>query len=795
MGNCPLTFCPPSDNRRDGHYRFRPYKPSPDDWASTGRYAAETPNAGDLVVHSVNFLINNNSRLHKTDKYFLSRRSISPKLIVRRGQPFELRITFERRFRYSEDVVSFVFIVKDEMNPTYSNRTEVIVPILDERNARRLSLVSESRWSARIVSVENRTMVVEINSSVDAIIGEYRMVIDTRSPNRIDDSYFSNPISESFYMLFNPWNRNDSVYMKDRFWREEYILNDQGIIWRGTHDQMKPTHWNFAQFEENILEACLYALANIGKLKPADRNDPIKVCRHIGAIVNSVDDKGIVVGNWDEKFYGGTPPTDWHGSDAILQKYYRTKKSVKYGQCWVYSGVTCTICRCIGIPCRVVTNYMSAHDTNTSLTVDRFFDENGDPIEKLNKDSIWNFHSWDEVWMTRPDLSASSAYDGWNLIDATPQEPSDNLYRVGPTSVEAIKYGEVAKAYDGFFVYAEVNADEVYWLYRDDKKPLKLITQLTESIGVKIVTKSLHKNQTIDITENYKHKESSKAERESMIKALKMTKSNFSRYYLNEKFEDVRFELVPLENRLIGESFKVQLSMTNKSYKVYTIEATISVRSTTYNGVSTAVVRHDTVIKTLGPRKSHIVTTNVTYFDYERHLTSQSIFSISIMANVLETDFHFYMMEDYRLRLPDIQIEIESDAIVNRPLSCQLSFQNPLPKPLTHGVFTVEGPDFSTRNQVKLKKNVLPKEQATSFLVITPKTSGDKRITAKFKSRELNDVDGYVNVRVFDDYDDNNNELEAETRFHSSSYDNNNNNIIFNDIHDDSNWNRNSISR
>lgn len=71
-------------------------------------------------------------------------------------------------------------------------------------------------------------------------------------------------------------------------------------------------------------------------------NDPIKVCRHIGAIVNSVDDKGIVVGNWDEKFAGGTPPTDWHGSDAILQKYYRTKKSVKYGQCWVFSGVTCT---------------------------------------------------------------------------------------------------------------------------------------------------------------------------------------------------------------------------------------------------------------------------------------------------------------------------------------------------------------------------------------------------------------------------------------------------------------------
>lgn len=96
----------------------------------------------------------------------------------------------------------------DEKNPTYSNKTEIIVPILDERNARRLSIVSESTWSARIVAVENRSMVVEINTAADAIIGEYRMVIDTRSPNRMDDSYLSNPISQSFYILFNPWNRS-----------------------------------------------------------------------------------------------------------------------------------------------------------------------------------------------------------------------------------------------------------------------------------------------------------------------------------------------------------------------------------------------------------------------------------------------------------------------------------------------------------------------------------------------------------------------------------------------------------
>lgn len=64
---------------------------------------------------------------------------------------------------------------------------------------------------------------------------------------------------------------DDAVYMRDNQARQEYVLNDQGLIWRGTHDQMKPTHWNFAQFEENILEACLVGLTKVGKLEAADR--------------------------------------------------------------------------------------------------------------------------------------------------------------------------------------------------------------------------------------------------------------------------------------------------------------------------------------------------------------------------------------------------------------------------------------------------------------------------------------------------------------------------------------------
>lgn len=45
------------------------------------------------------------------------------------------------------------------------------------------------------------------------------------------------------------------------------------------------------------------------------------------------------------------------------------------------------VSRALGIPCRVVTNYWSAHDSNSNLTIERYIDEKGDPIQ--SGEMIW----------------------------------------------------------------------------------------------------------------------------------------------------------------------------------------------------------------------------------------------------------------------------------------------------------------------------------------------------------------------------------------------------------------------
>lgn len=63
--------------------------------------------------------------------------------------------------------------------------------------------------------------------------------------------------------------------------------------------------------------------------------------------------------------------------------------------------------------------------------------------------------------MDRPDLYPAYVYGGWQAVDATPQELSEDSFRCGPASVIAVKQGEIKRAHDTTFLYAEVNADKV----------------------------------------------------------------------------------------------------------------------------------------------------------------------------------------------------------------------------------------------------------------------------------------------------------------------------------------------
>lgn len=80
------------------------------------------------------------------------------------------------------------------------------------------------------------------------------------------------------------------------------------------------------------------------------------------------------------------------------------------------------------------------------------------------------------------------------------------MFRCGPASVTAIREGDVHLAHDGPFVFAEVNADYITWLWNEDDSRERVYSD-TKKIGRCISTKAVGSDSRVDITGLYKYPE------------------------------------------------------------------------------------------------------------------------------------------------------------------------------------------------------------------------------------------------------------------------------------------------
>uniref|UniRef100_A0A673LN04 Coagulation factor XIII A chain-like n=1 Tax=Sinocyclocheilus rhinocerous TaxID=307959 RepID=A0A673LN04_9TELE len=397
-----------------------------------------------LSVLSVDMRVAENRKDHYTDKFK------SSSLIVRRNKEFTIIIKLDRAFSAEQDDVQVEFLIGS--SPNENKGTYITVSIGKGKHNR--------HWKGRVVEMQGNEVTVGITPDASCIIGRFRTFVaivtdfGRRRTQRNQDT--------DFYVLFNPWDPADQVYMDKEEDRQEYVMNDVGIIYNGEYNNITSRSWNFGQFEEGVLDACLMVM-DAGKVPLLFRGNATEVVRQGSALLNAQDDKGVMVGNWSGDYSSGTAPTAWTGSPEILLKYASEGcEPVCFVQCWVFAGVMNTFMRCLGIPARVITNFFSAHDNTGNVKTDIVLDKDGKIDRSRTKDSVWNYHCWNEVYMKRPDLPEN--FSGWQVVDCTPQETSDGLYRCGPTSVNAIKEGELSYPFDAKFVFAEVKSMSMFLL-------------------------------------------------------------------------------------------------------------------------------------------------------------------------------------------------------------------------------------------------------------------------------------------------------------------------------------------
>uniref|UniRef100_A0A8C6SMZ1 Protein-glutamine gamma-glutamyltransferase K n=1 Tax=Neogobius melanostomus TaxID=47308 RepID=A0A8C6SMZ1_9GOBI len=666
-----------------------------------------------------------NRKEHNTDKFQ------SEDLIIRRGQTFQMWITLSRPFNTSTDKLHLE--LKTGSAPVISKGTHVIIPLVED--------LEDDRWEVAVVRQEDKKLLLSVNSLPTANIGRYQLTVHTVCPNGQATS--KHDPANDICILFNPWCEEDTVFMDSEDERTEYVLNDVGLIYYGTELQIGYRTWDYGQFEDGILAACLYVLEKSGT--PASGwGDPINMVRIISAMVNSVDDFGVVQGNWSGTYTGGSAPTVWTGSVEILKQYHSNKGTpVCFGQCWVFAGVVTTVLRCLGVPCRTVTNYSSAHDTDVSLTTDVYFDENLEPLENLNRDSIWNFHVWNDCWMARPDLPTGMG--GWQVVDATPQETSQGTFRCGPASLTAVRNGQVYHKHDATFVFAEVNSDKIYW-QRNVDGTFDQIYNEKKVVGHSISTKAVGLDERFDITHLYKHAEGTEEERIAVETACKYgTKAEA---YTPPTSEDVSLEVsMDGTGPQMGSDAQLTISLKNSSSDNRKVLLHSQVAVIYYTGVHKATVQRDNTDVDLLPNEVKQLEWSLAYEDYKNELVDQASLMLTLSARVKETQQVLATQYSFRLRSPDLTLKPIGKAVVGEKMAVEISFTNPLPQTLKGVLFHVEGLGLMTAQTVHYG-DIGSRASASVTANFVPTQSGPRKLLASLDCRQLTQVHGVVSIDV-----------------------------------------------
>ncbi|XP_068171540.1 transglutaminase 5, like [Antennarius striatus] len=680
----------------------------------------------DFSIKNVSLEKNESLEKHRTESF-----SHSKTTVVRRGAPFKVCLQLGGRpFNPKTDSLRIKVML---------GRLFVMMPVTFSKK------VSSSKWKAYMVpeQVDLQNPSIFITSPASASVGCYRFQLCVFTHSRRKRTCASG----KFILLCNPWCPEDTVFIPFEDQREEFVLNDSGLLFMGTSMNLVSRPWSFDQYESGVLETCLNLLQispqhqKNRKMDYLNRNNPVYISRVVSAMINSEDDRGVLKGKWSGDFKQGVNPSSWTGSGEILNQWAQTGYSpVKYGQCWVFAAVMCTVMRVLGIPCRVVTNFNSAHDTNGNLVIEEFYTETGQKLS-CSKDSIWNFHVWVECWMTRSDLG--SGMDGWQVLDPTPQERSGGVFCCGPAPVKAIKNRWINLFYDIPFVYAEVNAD-VHSIVVSEGRVVSH-TKDTENVGSFICTKAVGFPRTQNITGDYKNIQSPA----STLRSTTSTSSENSTLRRNSRPQGVTAFLTLDKYPVAGEPvcFTVKIINTERVAKMMKVHINAQVKEYNHSPTDTFLETHGVI--QLEPQEVKIIHQQILPVQYE-DVVGDDLINLAVVLEDMSTQERVLATEEFNIPSPQLIIQItDEDSITyKKKHTATVTFTNPYSHPVS-GVLTVAGAGL-IHSKVHFRMPPLsPGGRAEQKITFKPSMVGRKMLQAALSLAHINStIRGFKMVLV-----------------------------------------------
>ncbi|EGV97219.1 Erythrocyte membrane protein band 4.2 [Cricetulus griseus] len=642
-------------------------------------------------------------------------------LVLRRGQSFTIILNFRAPVhKFLTALKKVALIAQTGEQPSKANKTQVIFPISSRGD--------KKGWSAAVEERDAQNWTISVTTPVDAVIGHYSLLLQVSGRKQY-------PLGQ-VTLLFNPWNRDDAVFLQNEAQRTEYLLNQNGLIYLGTSDCIQEEPWDFGQFERDVMDLSLNLLSVDKQVEKWSQ--PAHVACVVGTLVSMTlgDQRGR---RWDKSTW--MEGSHLHGSGSSQS----TNSSPFPESCPVLgisalSDILClfhAVLRCLGIPARVVTTFPSAQGTNGSLLVDEYYNEEGLQNGEGRRGRIWIFQTSVECWMKRPDLSPG--YDGWQIL-----HPRDlnGVGVLGPCSlvpVRAVKEGELQLDPAVSDLFASVNATSMVWKCCEDGT-LELTDSKKKYVGNSISTKVVGCDRCEDITQNYKYPEGSQEK-----EVLERVQKERRKYWKDlcppspEPVDPMHLFLdTPTSFPLRGKSH-ISVTLINPTDQEKEVHLVIGVQAVYYNGI---------VATDLWRQKQHFRLRTNQGNSLGLQQTSCALGSVRVAEMRSVCGMHSRGRHAYGLSTCCVFLQMPETAEQYQPLTVSVGVQNSLDCPMQNCIISIFGRGLIHREKRYRLGSVWPGSCLCTQFQFTPTHLGLQRLTVEVDCDVFQNLTGYRSVLV-----------------------------------------------
>ncbi|XP_053080081.1 protein 4.2 isoform X3 [Acinonyx jubatus] len=660
----------------------------------------------------------------------------SQHLFVRRGKPFTIILHFQAPVHtFLSTLKKVALIAQTGEQPSKAKKTQATFPIS--------SMGDRKWWSAVVEDRDAQSWNISVTTPTDAIIGHYSLLLQVLGKK-------SFPLGR-FTVLFNPWAREDAVFLERESQRTEYVLNQNGLIYLGTADCIQEEPWDFGQFEVDVIDLSLHLLSMDKQVE--EWGNPVHVAHILGASLRAFMEERVLPTPQTHTIQEAALLNKRRGSVPILRQWLTGQGRPVYdGQAWVFAAVACTVLRCLGIPARVITTFASAQGTGGRLFVDEYYNEEGLQNGEGQRGRIWIFQTSTECWMTRPALP--QGYDGWQILHPNAHSGGGVLESCDLVPVRAVKEGILGLTPAVSDLFASVNASCVVWKCCEDDT-LELTNSNTKYVGNNISTKSVGSDRCEDITQNYKYPEGSFQEKEVLARVQKERMEHEKDSGIHpprlKTAEPLYLFLEAPSSLCLGGNAQFSVILVNPTDEEKAVELAIGVQAMYYNGILAAKLWKNKLFLTLGANMGNSKATNSLSFScFEQSPPENSFLRLTAIATATqsESSLSCFAQEDIAICRPRLVIEMPETTEQYQLLKASVSVHNFLDVPMQDCVISIFGRGLIYREKRYRLASVWPRKTLYTQFQFTPTQVGPQRLTVEMDCDMFQNQTNYRNITV-----------------------------------------------